>query len=224
MERLATLETRFRALGVGTDFMVIGGCASAAYLFDDVGIDVRATDDVDLVVPGRRVARDQLLSRLANCGVGPEAGDPIGRVRVEGMPVDLVDGEGQWLESALKDRQPFPGLELSVIDPVAFVATKLVALKAPDRGAMRAEPFVRGYAQGSSDLEDVIQILGGIGEVQRQIVSRHDAMVRFIRFELVTHLVRSGKGLALVEGNSEPDAVSQKRAERLWAWLCSLNP
>lgn len=227
LQRLHDVGHVLQGFGFNQPFMVVGGSAPATFVLDRKGVDVRATKDVDLVVPGDQRVLDELLRKLGRYDIQPGLGDHIGRVRIDGLAVDFIpeiphaaDVNRSWFNRALETCRSVNGLPFSVIDPVAFIATKQVALNAPDRGRTRDENSW-GYAFGSSDLEDLITVLEGSLSVRSAIESGSEPMVRFIRFELAKHL-STADGLELIQSEMPGDPVGQSRAVSLWNWLTEL--
>ena len=145
-------------------FVFVGGCATALLITDSAAPQVRATHDVDAIVAIVSLLEYQRLGKALR-GRGfvqtLETGEPPYRWGYAGMQLDVMPVSemvlgfsNRWYESAMREAvavQLEKGLEIRLVSPAHFVATKLEAFE--DRG--------RGDYLESHDLEDVLSVVDG---------------------------------------------------------------
>ena len=141
------------------DLVFLGGCATGLFLTDTAAADLRPTKDVDAITEVASYAEYAKLSeRLRELGLTEDTseGAPLCRWRhgaliIDVMPTsaDVLGFANRWYVPALASAQGMriADLQVRVITPVFFLATKLEAFRA--RGG--------GDVSGSHDLEDVIR-------------------------------------------------------------------
>lgn len=186
---LAMLEAVAVGLGdeLRTQMVFVGGCTTALFITDPVTLeDVRATDDVDLIVDlagraGWAVLQDVLFQK----GFTVSAEDEVicrmrlGDLKVDFMPDDpaILGFSNRWYELGLDTAENHvlrEDLEIKLLTPPLFLATKLEAFL----GRGNDDPI------GSHDLEDVLIVVDGREELVDE-VSHADAGVRsFIAAQL----------------------------------------
>lgn len=213
--RLSDTLARARAqLGPLADqALLVGGCVPTQY---ELGpIDVRATDDIDLVFGAHSYADWQdLAQRLNDLGFAqPDADGSLARFVGHSLFVDVatvpyVDAVGfnPWYEGAIATRMRSRD-GWWVPTPVYFVATKFQAFNDPGREG-------HGDPIGSRDIEDVINVLRGRPDVFGAIETRTDDVHRFVRFELA-RLVGRADALDIIQAHFEGDDAAQSSAQPL---------
>lgn len=221
---LAAMATIARALEGQEPFAVfVGGIVPAVYPLEE-GVDVRATQDVDCVVDLRSTAEyyayvEALRSRgFRTC---TDEGAPLCRLVYDEIRVDFVathdTGVGPtnpWYAEAVARASMYsvaPGVEVRVIRPIYFVATKLEAFRGRGRGDYEA----------SHDLEDLLAVLAGLPALREAIGASDSGVGREVRAELVA-LCGDERFIDGVPGHFEGDAAGQRRADAILRWLRSL--
>lgn len=163
---LAMLETVAEALGndLCQQMVFVGGCSTAVLITDEITLqEVRATDDVDLIVGLTGTAQwMQLQEALSKKGFTVSGDDEVicrmrlGTLKVDFMPDDpnIMGFSNRWYKegiyTAIKYALP-SGRVIKHLTPPLFLATKLEAY----RGRGRNDPL------GSHDLEDIINVVDG---------------------------------------------------------------
>ena len=169
---VAKVELIAQALGPLREQLVfVGGCAVGLLITDPTAAPVRVTYDVDLAV---QVAALQDYHRLeaqfAQLGFRRDmASDVICRWRYRDVEVDLMPTETEilgfanlWYPLVVETAQIIKlpsGNDIRLVTAPAFLATKFDAFT--DRG--------KGDVLGSSDLEDIINVLDGRPELVQEI-------------------------------------------------------
>lgn len=170
-ENLVRVARAFRRIGL-VDAVFVGGATVASYITDPALLAPRVTLDVDVVVDA--TSRHQFYgieARLREAGYEPDPDGPIGRWRIEGVPVDLTPAAGEVLgltnrwyrllaDTALV-REIAPALQVRMATPAMFLAAKLEAHR--DRGA--DDPLM------SQDLTDIVSLVNGRASLP---VERHE--------------------------------------------------
>lgn len=174
-ELLAMLETVAEALGddLCRQMVFVGGCSTAVLITDEITLqEVRATDDVDLIVGLTGMAQwMQLQETLNGKGFTVSGEDEVicrmrlGNLKVDFMPddPDILGFSNRWYKegiyTAIKYVLP-SGRVIKHLTPPLFLATKLEAYA----GRGKDDPL------GSHDLEDIINVVDGrpslLSEVQ----------------------------------------------------------
>jgi predicted nucleotidyltransferase len=165
-ELLAMLETVADALGddLCEQMVFVGGCSTAVLITDDITLqEVRATDDVDLIVGLTGTAQWMKLQQtLSERGFTVSGDDEVicrmrlGNLKVDFMPDDpnILGFSNRWYKegiyTAIKYALP-SGRLIKHLTPPLFLATKLEAYG----GRGRNDPL------GSHDLEDIINVVDG---------------------------------------------------------------
>lgn len=165
-ELLAMLETVAEALGddLCQQMVFVGGCSTAVLITDEITLqEVRATDDVDLIVSLAGTAQWMRLQQtLSEKGFTVSADDAVicrmrfGNLKVDFMPDDpnILGFSNRWykegIETAIRYELP-SGRLIKHLTPALFLATKFEAYA----GRGHNDPF------GSHDLEDIINVVDG---------------------------------------------------------------
>ncbi len=160
--------------GLRERLVFVGGCATALLITDAAAPPVRVTHDVDAVVA---IATLPEYHRLGNAlrarGFSRTLveGEPPYRWTHAGMKLDVMPTNetvlgfsNRWYEPAMRTAVSVPlreGLEIRLVTPAYFVATKLEAFE--DRG--------RADYMESHDLEDVLSVVDGRPEIVDEIAN-----------------------------------------------------
>lgn len=158
--RLAAIELR----PLLDKVVFLGGCTTGVFITDPAAADIRPTKDVDVIVEvAGRAEYHALEKKLRALGFNQpmEEDDPIcrwrkGMVIVDVMPTDpaILGFGNRWYPHAIETAELLDigkQLEIRVVTPPMFVATKIEAFEG--RG--------RGDFYGSHDLEDIIAVIDG---------------------------------------------------------------
>jgi len=96
-ENLVRVARALRRIGL-VDAVFVGGATVASYLTDPALLAPRVTLDVDVVVDtSNRRQFYGIETRLREAGHEPDPDGPIGRWRIDGVPVDLTPTAGKVL-------------------------------------------------------------------------------------------------------------------------------
>ena len=171
---LAMLETVAKALGedLRRKMVFVGGCSTAVLITDEITLqEVRATDDIDLIVDlAGMVQWMQLQDELRQKGFTISGEDDVicrmrlGDLKVDFMPddPDILGFSNRWyklgIQTAVKYALP-SGLHIKHLTAPLFLATKLEAYK----GRGKNDPM------GSHDLEDIVNVLDGRPELLNEV-------------------------------------------------------
>ena len=180
----------------------VGGCATSLLIDDPAAPPVRATQDVDAVVAvGSKAEYIRLGHELRSRGFAQtlEQGDPpyrwsMGALKLDIMPADetVLGFSSRWypgaLESAEERRLP-SGVEIRLVTPAYFLATKLEAFE--DRG--------RGDYYKSHDFEDVLSVVDGRSGIVADIAGAPAEVRRYIA-DVLGRLLTSSDFLNVLPG------------------------
>lgn len=190
----------------------VGGMVRGLLVTDPAVAAVRPTVDVDIVVDvPSLVAHIAFSDELRRRGFreANEEGAPICRwiiddVRVDVMPVDpaLLGFSNVWYPGAVAQPMEIDTAHgrIRVIDAPHFVATKLEAFAS--RG---------GDDYYHHDLEDIIAILDGRPELERELALAPRELRAFLAERAAT-LLATPNFVEAVPGHLAPDEASQARA------------
>jgi predicted nucleotidyltransferase len=198
-ELLTMMETVAEALGddLCQQMVFVGGCSTAVLITDEITLqEVRATDDVDLIVGLSGMVQWMHLQQTLRARGFTISGEDevicrmrLGRLKVDFMPDDpkILGFSNRWykegIETAITYALP-SGRLIRHLTPPLFLATKLEAYV----GRGRNDPFA------SHDLEDIINVVDGrpvlLDEVQaapidvrRFLSEQFQALLRHPDFE-----------------------------------------
>lgn len=165
----------------------IGGCTTGLFLTDDFTKEqVRYTGDVDLIVHvGSYLDWTQLSERLRQLGFRESMEEEVictmmlGPLKVDFMPdnANILGFSNRWYRDAMRGARDFTltkALTIKLVEPVYFVATKLEAYLG--RG--------NGDTLSSHDIEDLINIFDGRGEIVAEVNAVEGELRDFIRVQL----------------------------------------
>lgn len=181
----------------------VGGCTTALFITDEVTLeDVRATDDVDLIVDLTGYgAWAQLQDELRQKGFAESQEDNVicrmrlGDLKLDFMPDDpaILGFSNRWYAKGIETAVTTTlteNLEIKRLAPPLFVATKLEAFLGRGHGDLL----------GSRDLEDVLILIDGREEIVAEIQAA-DADVRQFILEQFTALLEEDDFDHFIEGN-----------------------
>ncbi|MBX3519650.1 MAG: hypothetical protein KF835_06475 [Xanthobacteraceae bacterium] len=150
----------------------VGGCTTALFVTDPIALEeVRATDDVDLIVDLVGSAQwAQLQEELRQKGFAEDPSDEvICRMRLQGLKVDFMPDDerilgftNRWYARGIESAQNYPltdKLHIKLLSPVLFLATKLEAYLGRGKNDLL----------GSRDAEDILLVVDGRQELVDEI-------------------------------------------------------
>lgn len=213
---LALLRTVAVRLGPLRERVVFLGGATVALLITDAdGIDIRATNDVDVIVEVSFFDyHHTLCNELRNAGFREDTseGAPTCRWLVAGVKVDVMPTDAKilgfsnaWYPEAIRHAEPFklpgPGdIEIRLITSAYLLATKLEAFRG--RGD--------GDFAGSKDIGDIILIIDGRPSVLEEV--RHaDATLRNYLAHEFAKLLDTEDFIDAIPAHMLPDDDNQAR-------------
>ena len=205
------------------DLVFLGGCATGLFLTDPASAGLRPTKDVDTIAEVASYAEYAKLSqRLRELGLIEDTreGAPLcrwrhGQLIIDVMPTseEVLGFTNRWYTPALGSAgsMQVSDLQLRVITPVYFLATKLEAFLA--RGG--------GDVSGSHDLEDVVTVIDGRAEIITEVRSAPADVRTFIAWEF-QQLLAVRAFVDALPGFLLPDAANQARLPILLERLTEL--
>ncbi len=179
------------AMALGDDLrerlVFVGGCTTALFITDKITLeDVRATDDVDLIVDlAGYAAWADLQAQLREKGFSESSDDDVicrmrlGELKVDFMPDDeaILGFSNRWyakgIESATKHALT-DDLEIKLLTSALFVATKLEAYKGRGGGDLLM----------SRDMEDILLVVDGREELFAEIQATDEDIRSYIAEQL----------------------------------------
>jgi len=219
------VERVAKALGpLRTQMVFLGGCATSFLLTDPAATAVRMTRDVDLIVDATsRTSYHRLERQLSRLGFRHDTSEaaPLCRwllddLLVDVMPTDsaLLGFSNRWYPEAIRSsirRTLDNGLEIALISPPCFLATKLEAFQGRGRGDFAA----------SHDIEDVVCVVDGRAEIVEEVRASDDALRAYLRDRLGS-LLGENRFLSALPGHLPSDSASQARLPLLRRRLASI--
>src|SRR5229473_294696 len=195
------------------ELVFVGGCATALLITDKAAADVRPTFDVDAIAEITSYAGyTEFSDRLRNLGFQEDAreGAPLCRWRqntttLDVMPLDakILGFSNTWYRPAMdhaEERELEKGLKIRLVAPVYFCASKLEAFAG--RG--------KNDFAGSRDLEDLIAVVDGRGELVGEIRAAESNVRSYLAKE-IKRLISIPAFNDALPGHVPPDAASQER-------------
>lgn len=171
---LFMLQTVADALGpdLRERLVFVGGCTTALFITDPVTLeDIRATDDVDLIVDLEGYAAwTELQAQLRARGFQEAHDETVAcRMSLNGLKVDFMPDDAailgfsnQWYAQGIASAETFQlkdGYPIKKLVPALFMATKLEAYLGRGQGDILM----------SHDLEDVLVVVDGRAEIVDEI-------------------------------------------------------
>lgn len=191
----------------------LGGCAAGLLITDEAVTPVRPTRDVDLIVEIlSRAEYRHLEESLRQLGFQPVSGEEalICRWEVDGIITDIMPTReeilgfsNRWYKDAIRNARRIPlssDLVIRAVNGPHFLATKLEAFNGRGGGDYRA----------SHDLEDIITVVEGRGELLEEIQEAGKALRTFLA-KSFSQLLESSDFRESVAGHLAPDPASQAR-------------
>lgn len=195
-ELLAMLEIVADALGddLCRQMVFVGGCSTAVLITDEITLqEVRATDDVDLIVGLTGTAQWMQLQQVLSSKGFTVSGDDevicrmrLGNLKVDFMPddPDILGFSNRWykegISTAIKYALPSGRVIKHLTSPL-FLATKLEAYS----GRGQNDPL------GSHDLEDIINVVDGRPALLEEVQAAPSEVRSYLSEEFHTLLQHS---------------------------------
>lgn len=185
------LETVAEALGpdLRERFVFVGGCTTALFITDTITLeDVRATDDVDLIIDLAGYGEwAQLQDQLREKGFSESHEDNVicrmrlGELKVDFMPDDeqILGFSNRWYAQGIETAVTYAlteELEIKQLLPELFVATKLEAFMGRGNDDLLM----------SRDVEDILLVVDGRKELINEVKSAADDIRIFIAEQFQT--------------------------------------
>lgn len=165
----------------------VGGCTTALFITDPITLeDVRVTDDVDLIVDLAGYGEwTRLQDQLRQKGFSESPDDEVlcrmrlGELKVDFMPDDaqILGFSNRWYAKGIETAVTYSlmnGLDIKVLTPALFVATKLEAYL----GRGGNDPL------NSHDLEDILIVVDGRKELESEVLAADEDIRTFIGEQL----------------------------------------
>ncbi len=191
----------------------VGGCATGLFISDPAMPEVRATQDVDVIVEvASRMAYYRLEEELRLRGFKQDMSENapvcrwlLDRIKVDVMPTqeEILGFSNRWYLPAIKNAVPVQlkgDLTIRLVTPPYFLATKIEAFKG--RGG--------GDYMASHDMEDIVTILDGRPEIVSEIRNSAGDLKTFLSQTFKT-LLANDEFLEALPGHLSPDRASQAR-------------
>lgn len=211
---LRTVADRLDRLGL--DYAFVGGAIVNLLLDHPELSPARPTDDLDVIlkaVTAHRYADVEASVRTLGFDHDMRTGAPRCRWVLGNLTVDIMPTEGAflglntaWFTEALATAREhaFGHVQLKLISPVAFLATKYVAFT--DRG--------EGDFYASHDLEDFITVIDGRNAIVAEVASAPEALRTYLINAVRTLLAAPAFNESL-PGHLPGDEASQRRLPAL---------
>lgn len=185
------------------ELVFVGGATTGLFITDEGTAEIRTTKDVDAIVEAASYAQYSFFSeRLKNAGFREDTSDgaPLCRwvkedIVLDVMPLDeeTLGFTNRWYKAAMEtaeEREIAPELAIKVVSPPYFCATKMEAFEGRGKGDYLA----------SHDLEDIITVIDGRGEIVAEIQQAPDDVRSFIAGK-VSEWLKTDKFLDALPGH-----------------------
>lgn len=182
---LHMLETVADALGADLRerLVFVGGCTTALFITDPITLeDVRATDDIDLIVDLAGPAEwGQLQEQLRQKGFSESPEDDVicrmrlGELKVDVMPDDasILGLSNRWYARGIETAATHPltpELEIKRLSPEFLIATKFEAYQGRGNDDLLT----------SRDVEDILLLVDGRPELIAEVQNTDDDIRSYI--------------------------------------------
>jgi hypothetical protein len=208
------LDSVAQALGpLCQRFVFVGGCAAGLLVTDSAAPPARVTRDVDVIVEVLSLFEYQVLEKdLEGNGFKHDrrSDAPVCRWIVGGCILDVVPTDerilgfsNRWYGEAVRTASPFElpsGLQIRLISPPTFLATKLEAFAGRGGGDYRA----------SHDLEDIVSLVNGRVELPDEVGSAAAGLRSYLANRSGA-LLAEPKFIDALPGHLPGDETSQAR-------------
>ena len=194
------------------ELVLVGGCSVGLLITDKARPEIRETIDVDFVAEvTSKIEYYDLSRRLGDCGFIQSAESEHlcrwikGELKLDVMPSDesvLGHSTNRWYPLAVRDaeRQALnSGLEILVISPPLFLATKLEAFHGRAGGDYKHQ-----------DMEDIVNVVDGRPEIIDEVTAASDDVREYLRSEF-DDLLADESFVDEIPGHFRTDSVSQAR-------------
>jgi len=191
----------------------VGGCATGLFITDPAMPEIRATQDVDIIVEvASRIAYYQLEELLRLRGFKQDMGEGapvcrwlVDRIKVDVMPTqeEILGFSNRWYLPAIQNSDKLQleeDLAIKLVSPPYFLATKIEAFNGRGDGDYLA----------SHDMEDIITLLDGRSEIVAEIGNASNDLKNFLSRTFRKLLVEEEFRESL-PGHLLPDRASQAR-------------
>jgi predicted nucleotidyltransferase len=191
----------------------LGGCATGLFITDPAMPEVRATQDVDIIVEvASRITYYQLEELLRLRGFKQDMSESapvcrwlVDRIKVDVMPTqeEILGFSNRWYLPAIQNSDQLQlekDLAIKLVSPPYFLATKIEAFDGRGGGDYLA----------SHDMEDIITLLDGRPEIVAEIGNAPNGLKDFLSRTFRKLLVDEEFREAL-PGHLLPDRASQAR-------------
>jgi hypothetical protein len=204
----------------------VGGSIIGLLVSDHAIRDVRATDDVDIVIEVASYAKYAVIQDiLRDRGFQHVMDGPNCRFKIRGTVVDVMPSDdsilgfhNRWYPLIFERPLRIDlsnGLTIAVIDPALFLCTKLEAFH--DRG--KSDYVI------SHDIEDIVTILYGRSEIFQEICQApkepRDYLIREFKNILSDNLFHEALPGMIPPGPAGEEAIIVKRMNVILKWATS---
>jgi predicted nucleotidyltransferase len=210
---IQSVELVAAALGqLREELVLVGGCSVGILITDRGRPPVRQTVDVDLVAEvATNTEYYALCDKLKVCGFKEDSNaDHLcrwskGRLVLDVMPSEpsvLGHSTNRWYPQAVRDAERVTlttGLEILVISPPLFLATKLEAFHGRAEGDY-----------GHHDMEDIINVIDGRPQIVLEVTEASNEVLQYLRDEF-DELLADEAFVDNIPRHLRPDAASQAR-------------
>jgi predicted nucleotidyltransferase len=149
-----------------SEVVFVGGAIAGLLMSAPRLVDVRPTDDVDVVIETTTYSKyNKVLEDLRKLGFAHDMSGPLCRFTINGVKLDIMPTEeavlgfkNRWYPMVVQTAKPYVlpnGTEIQLVTAPAFICTKLEAFR--DRG--------RGDFLASPDIEDIVAVINGRHEL-----------------------------------------------------------
>lgn len=187
----------------------LGGAVTSLLLTDLAAPEVRATQDVDVIIEvTSRTEYYQLEEKLRGLGF-QNVHEVICRWKVDNIVVDVMPTDSsilgfsnRWYSAAIQHAQRIDiddGLSIRLVTPEYFLATKIEAFE----GRGQADYWL------SNDLEDIVTLLDGRPEIVGEVLAAEAAIQQYLTHKMQTFL-DNARLLEALQGHLPPDEAEQR--------------